>query len=104
MAVEPCDRRRDRALKRADQIAHVLGIELRRQRRRADKIAKHYRELAAFPYIYWGCRGRSACRLGFGLHPAQTCNRLEETLAVPQRNSKLTEIAIGQVGQNVNTD
>ena len=35
----------------ADHLAHVLGIEPRRQRGRADQIAEHHRQLAAL-----GCR------------------------------------------------
>src|SRR6516164_11493229 len=36
------------AVIRADDLAHVLGIEARRERGRADQIAEHDRELAAF--------------------------------------------------------
>src|SRR5215469_9208981 len=40
-----------------DDLAQILGIEPRRERRRADHIAEHHRELAAFGAI--GARGRS---------------------------------------------
>ena len=40
----------------ADDLAHVLGIEPRRQRGRADEVAEHHRELAALGVGPW--RGR----------------------------------------------
>ena len=40
----------------ADQVAPLLGIELRGDRGRADQIAEHHREIAAFA----GCIRRAA--------------------------------------------
>ena len=32
----------------ADDLAHILGVEARRERGRADEIAEHHRQLAPF--------------------------------------------------------
>jgi hypothetical protein len=104
MAVEARHRRRDGALERADQFAHVFGIEPRRQRRRADRIAEHHRQLTALSQIGRHARGdraRSRRRL---LRCAQSRNRLEESFAVAQRHAKLTEVALRQPGQNFGVD
>ena len=44
---EPADRPGRRSMVRADHLAQILGIEPRRQSRRADQIAKHHRQLPA---------------------------------------------------------
>src|SRR5215813_10592337 len=46
-AVEPRDDLGDGAVIRANDLAQIFGIELRRERGRADEIAEHHRELAA---------------------------------------------------------
>src|SRR5690242_16476127 len=53
-AIERRDDFGDRAVIDVDQLAHILRIELRRQRSRADKITEHYSQLTAF--------GISLCR------------------------------------------
>jgi hypothetical protein len=45
---ETLDRLGDAAVIRAHDPAQILGIESRRQRRRADKIAEHHSQLTAF--------------------------------------------------------
>jgi hypothetical protein len=52
-AVEPGDDPGDRAVIGGDDLAQILGIELRRERGRADQVAEHHRQLPAF-----GDRGR----------------------------------------------
>jgi hypothetical protein len=47
-AVEVGDRIGDAAMIHADDLAQVLGIKARRQRRRADQIAEQHGELPAF--------------------------------------------------------
>ena len=46
--VEPADRIGDGAVVGADQLAQILRVEPRRECRRADQIAEHHRQLAAF--------------------------------------------------------
>ena len=46
-AVEAADRLGDAAVIGADHLAQVLGIEPRRERRRADEVAEHHRQLPA---------------------------------------------------------
>jgi hypothetical protein len=47
-AVEAGDRIGDAAVIGADDLAQVLGVQARRQRRRADQITEHHGELPAF--------------------------------------------------------
>ena len=67
-----------------DDLSHVLGVEPRRQRGRADEVAEHHRELAALGRV-GGCRTGRRCRWSrIGMHSGQTCNRLEQSLAMAQ--------------------
>ena len=47
-AVEAADRLGDGAVVGADQLAQILRVKTRRQRRRADEVAEHHRQLPAF--------------------------------------------------------
>ena len=47
-AVEAADRIGDGAVVVADQLAQILRVKTRRQRRRADEVAEHHRQLPAF--------------------------------------------------------
>ena len=60
-AVEAADRLGDGAVVVPDQLAQILRVKPRRQRRRADQIAEHHRQLPAFGV---DCRrgGGSRCR------------------------------------------
>ena len=64
-----------RVLIGADHLAHVLGIEPRRQRRRAHQIDEHHRELPALPASVGRASSGSAQRSGIGrwmrLRPAR---------------------------------
>ena len=87
----------------ADLLAQFLGVELRRQRRRADEIAEHHRQLPPLGVVvrlstgqYGGCR---QC-LGGG----QTGDGFEETLAVPERHTKLLEVDVGQLREDIGVD
>ena len=82
-------------------LAHVLGIEPRGKRGRADKIAEHHRELAALGGVRRRARidGRRWTRPGGG---AQTGNRPEKPFPMPEgEHAELLEIGVAQVNQNV---
>jgi hypothetical protein len=55
----------DTAVIGADNLAKILGIESRRQRRRADKIAKHNGQLAPLR-LATHRGGRGGCGFGHG--------------------------------------
>ena len=59
-AVVARDRARTGVLIGADDLAHILGIEPGRQRRRADEVAEHHGQLATFCSIALGQCGRRA--------------------------------------------
>ena len=90
--------------------AHLLGIERRRQRGRADKIDKHHRQLAPLGCrrprrqrsLGWGgaqSRSRSQSRVG------QRGDRFQKLAAVPDDgDANVLQVIGGQLGQNVGSD
>src|SRR6516225_3920343 len=74
------------AMIRADDLAHVLGVEASGERGRADEIAEHDGELAAFGVVLGGAAGRrnslgwrcSRTRIG-----AQRGDGIEQLTSVP---------------------
>ena len=57
-AIEPADHLGDCAVICSDDLAQILGIEPRRERRRADQIAEHHRQLPAFGFRPHPCLRR----------------------------------------------
>jgi hypothetical protein len=51
-AIEPSDNLHDGAVISGDDLSQILGIEPRRQRHRADKIAEHHRELPSLGSLH----------------------------------------------------
>ncbi len=101
-AVEPADRGGDAMVIRADDLAQILGIELRRQRRRTDQVAEHHRELAALCAAgsrHWaGIRIR--CRAG-----PQRGDGIEQLAAVSDRgDAEPDQIVGGQARQDLGVD
>ncbi len=93
--VEAGDRFGDAAVIGADHLPQILGIETRRERRRADQIAEHHRQLAPF-------RGLFARPRSFGERQAggtERGGRAQDPLAVPEEDAELFEIRLGQFGQ-----
>ena len=87
----------------ADLLAQFLGVEPRRQGRRADEIAEHHRQLPPLGGVLrlrTGRRGGRRQCLGGG----QTGDGSEETLAVPERHAKLLEVDFGQLRQDIGVD
>ena len=70
---EAGDRVGDAMVIGADDFAQILGIEAPRQRRRADQIAEHYRQLATLSFN--GDRSSGAFRLCGGLRRVTTKGR-----------------------------
>ena len=59
-AIEPGDHLRDAFVIGPDHKAHVLGVELSRERRRANEVGEHDSQLAALgviPWLGWGAAG-----------------------------------------------
>ena len=86
----------------ADDLAQILEIEARGQRRRTHQIAKYHPQLPPLGGIlrrHTGrCRWRRQCLGG------QTGDGSEETLAVPERHTKRLEIDVGQLRQDIGVD
>jgi hypothetical protein len=99
------DHLRAAALIGADDLAHVLGVEPRRQWRRADEVAEQHCQLPPLGIrltlrCTWRSRGRRGARLGI----AQRRNSFEQPFAVPHRHAELLEVGVGQLGQYLMVD
>ena len=81
----------------ADHPAHVLGVEPRRQLRRADQIDEHHRELPSLSSGGSVCSrssfGRRSQR-SIGVSRGEIGDRLQQLAAMPERNAKIFEIPI----------
>ena len=92
----------------ADHLAQLFGIEPRRQRRRADEVAEHHRQLPPFG-LRLGRRTGSLRRLfvsrrGRGAL-AQRRDRFEEPAAIADHgDADLLEILPGQLGEYLGVD
>ena len=104
-AREPGDRVGDTAVVGADQLAQILGIIARRQRRRADQIAEHHGELAAFGIGRSRCSGDCHCDRGGGRRVAERGDSVEQTAPVADRcNTNFPEIFRCQLRQHLPID
>jgi hypothetical protein len=82
------------AVIRGDDLAQILRIELRRQRGRADQIAEHYRQLAAFSIGSYGYRGEGHLR-------RERADGIEQPPAVPnQADAEILQILGRQARQH----
>src|SRR5277367_4125112 len=93
-----------------DDRPHVLGIEQRRQRRRADEVAKHNRELAALGGIGSRALGnmirrRSGLRDCGGLWAGEFLDRRQYRATMPDGgDAKLFEVFARQLRQYLSVD
>jgi hypothetical protein len=89
----------------SDDLAHVLWVETRRERGRADEIAEHHGKLATFGGVSQGRSGGDGgvadTRDGRG---AEGGNGLEQPLAVPERQAELFKVALTQLRQHFAVD
>ena len=97
-AVGVRDNPRHRAVIRGDDIAQILGIELRRERGRSDQVAEHHRELTAFGE-------RAGLRIcSYGLR-AQGSDRGEQFAAMADRDHTETDqVVSGELAQYLDID
>ena len=92
---------------RSDDLTQVLGIETRRQRRRADEINEHDGQLST---LGDGLRGAGlncdliGARVGMACRRPQLHYRFEESLAMTEQHTELLEVGIGQLGQDFRVD
>jgi hypothetical protein len=87
---------------RADHLTQILGVEARRQRRRADQIAKHHRQLAALSFAGGG-GDRGGCRWRFGR--AERCDAVEQTATMADLvDNQLAQILAGEPAQHLTVD
>ena len=99
---KPADGVRDAAMVGADDLAQILGIEARGQRRRTNQVAEHHGQLA--PLGLGGAldRGlRSPSRRCCG---GQIIDRAQHALAMPEQYAEFLEVRLGQIGQGFEVD
>jgi hypothetical protein len=104
-AIEPGDHLGDGAVIRGNDLAQILGIEPRRQLRRADQVAEHHRELPAFGI--GSCRRVAGCYRHNGGRPLGTerGDGIQQLAPVADRcNADLSEIFRRQLRQHLPID
>ena len=108
LATKPSNRRRVSAtafLIGADDSRRSSGIESRRERGRADKVAEHDRELAPFGGVArQRVDGGGGLCVGSARRIAERGNRLHQPLSVSERHSELLEVAFAQLRQHLAVD
>ena len=99
-AVEPGDRLRDALMIGADYRTQILRVERGRERGRANEVGEHHRQLATLGVVSssWldihECR---RCRYG-SRDIAEIADRTQHFQPVAERNPKVFEMLVGQVG------
>src|SRR5262249_2115650 len=81
----------------AEHLPHVLGIEARRERRRADQIAKHDGEMASLGIVLTGRLSSQSCRVELG-------DRSLHFAAMAEQHLEPGEVLVPQVGKDANID
>ncbi|MEY9690039.1 hypothetical protein ABH976_001185 [Bradyrhizobium ottawaense] len=80
-----------------DHFPHILGIETRRERSRADQIAEHDSEVATLGVV----RRRRRCdQRGW----IKVGNRTQHFAAMPEQDSELVEVLDHQLGKDAHVD
>ena len=82
-----------------NDLAQVLRVHAGGERRRADQVREHHRDLAAFGGVLGlrlGQRRLRRCRSGTG----KLRNRREHLPPMPERDAKLLEVLIGQMAKD----
>jgi hypothetical protein len=98
--VEPGNRLCDAAVIRADQLAQILGVKPRRQRRRADQIAEHHAQLAALDLHPHPSLPRKRRKRGRDREGAERGNGVEQSAAMANRGDpKLAKVLGRQPAQ-----
>ena len=99
VTVKALDRGRDRALGGADQLGHVLGIELGRQRAQADKVAEHHRHVPALGALAGGRHQRRRC-----IRRGKFADGAQNPQPVSERNTEVSQALIREFGKRVSVD
>jgi len=103
-AIEPDDDFGDGAVIGGDNLAEILGIETRRERRRADQVAEHHCQLPAFG-VGLSCMAECCCHRGGRHRGTERSNRGEQFSAVADRGYADADQIFGcQLGQDLGVD
>jgi hypothetical protein len=84
-----------------DEVAPVLGVERGRKAGRPDQIAEHNGDGSPLRFVPHTRRGDSGRH---HLQRRQARDRLEDALAVTERQAELFEVVLGQLGNDVHVD
>ena len=88
-------------LVRPDHLAHVLWIKPRRERRRADQIAKHHRKLTTLGVIAVRRRRSDRPSLHCRSGSSERRNRLQQSLPMSEHHPELLKVGLSQLGQDL---
>ena len=95
------------AVVRADDLAHVLGVEPGRERGRADEVAEHDRELTALGGVQRGAAGAAAATATAGAlfsMVSRSAIGAQQLAAMPEQDAQLLQILIRQIGKDAEID
>ena len=105
--VEPAHRLSHSSVIGANHLAQILRVEPRGQRRRADQVTEHHRELPALGQVRGIECGRDdrlngwlACRRLY----LQRSDRFQEPLAMAERHAQPLKVGFRQLRENLGID
>ena len=88
----------------AQHVAHLLGVELLRDRRRADQVDEHHGDLPPLGGEVGCGRVLTRQRRRPGLPLPEDGHRPDQPLAVAERQAELAQVRLGQLEQHVPVD
>jgi hypothetical protein len=100
-AVKPGDRLCDTFVVGSDRRSQILGIELCRERGRADEVGEHDGQLPVLGAIALSRLSGGHRR---GRMVAEFADRSQQLAAVSQGHAQFLQILIGQFGENIEID
>jgi hypothetical protein len=98
---ERCDLAGNRVLVGPDDLAHLFGIELRRQGRGTHQVDEHHRELPPLSFRRPSFRGGRGFGRNRGRLARQTGDRFEQLPAGTEWQAELIQIALGQLREHL---
>ena len=87
-----------------DERARILGVKLCGETCRAYEITEHHGDRTTLGSALGDSAGAGLAGLGGGFPGLESGNRLEETLAVPQRHADLFKVDFDQVPEDARVD
>ena len=101
-ALEPRDRFGDALVIGADHGTQIFGIELGRERGRANEVGEHHSQLTALGVVWPGWLGLHRCqgrRYG-NRNIAEIADRAQHFGSIAEQDPRVLQISIGEIGKD----